>query len=315
MAESDLQFTRELRRLGEHGSIDRSTLQRIRRGVYADRAAWDAAAYEARYRLQVDAAAATRRRQPVLSHVSAAVVWGIPIVGPHLKAVHLASAGRTVARSKNGVVWHHDELGDDDATERDGHLVTSFARTAIDLARTLPFASAVAALDHVLSFGARSDDPAFGGADAAALRQRLDALGRVRGIAPARASLAFARAESGSPGESVSRAHMHVLGCPAPLLQVSFAWGDGRTDITDFDWPEFSAFGEFDGFGKYVKEEFTHGRDIAEVVADEKARENRIRKHRPFGARWDWAIATNPERLARELADAGLPIPRVGYVR
>ena len=111
---------------------------------------------------------------------------------------------------------------------------------------------------------------------------------------------------------------MHILGCPPPMLQVRFPRGDGGVDVADFDWPDHHAFGEFDGFGKYVKEEFTKGRSIQEVVADEKARENRIRKHRSFGARWDWPIAQQPHLLAKELADAGIPVPnrhRVGPPR
>lgn len=312
MPEPDLVFTRELRRLGEHGSLDRSSLQRIRRGVYADAAEWAASTYLAQYRLRLDAAVATRRAEPVVSHVSAAVIWGIPVVGPHLGAVHLASAGRSHARSKNGVVWHHDELDDADVVEHDGYLVTSIARTAVDLARTLPFPAAVAALVHVLA-AERSDRRTI--AVAAELADRVDGLAGARGVAPARVSLSFARGESGSPGESISRAHMHMLGCPPPLLQVRFARNGGGTDITDFDWPEYGAFGEFDGFGKYVKEQFTAGRSIAEVVADEKARENRIRTHRPFGARWDWPIAMRPRLLARELADAGIPVPLAGRFR
>lgn len=315
MTGSRLLFTRELRRLGERGMLDRRTLERIRRGVYADAVEWGSASYAAKYRLRLDAAVATRRADPVLSHVSAAVVWGIPIVGPHLGAVHFASAGRNQARTKNGVVWHHDTLDDEDVVEQDGYQITSFARTAVDLARSLPFASAVAALDHVLAVAAASDAGPLVGVDAPMLEKRLDGLRGGRGVGPARVSVAFARAESGSPGESISRANMHVLGCPAPVLQVPFGRVDGGTDITDFDWPELDAFGEFDGFGKYVKQEFTKGRSIQEVVADEKVRENRIRKHRRFGARWDWPIALRPELLARELADAGIPIPNSGRIR
>ncbi len=302
-------LVRELRRLGEDGSLDRRTLQRIRRGVYTDASAWEAATYPARYRLRIDAAVATRRSRPVLSHVSAATIWGIPVVGPHLGAVHLAAMGRPSARSKHGVVWHHDRLHDEDVVERDGFLVTSFARTALDLARTLPFASAVAALDHVVG-GITAKAVGAPPVDVEGLLARLDDVGPGRGVARARVAIGFARGDSGSPGESVSRAHMHVLGCPPPLLQVSFRRGDGGVDVTDFDWPEYGAFGEFDGLGKYVKEEFTRGRSIQEVVADEKARENRIRKHRPFGARWDWPIAMRPVALARELADAGIPLGR-----
>ncbi|WP_350348369.1 hypothetical protein ABIQ69_00090 [Agromyces sp. G08B096] len=268
--------------------------------------AWNQAQREERHRTMMAAVAATRRSAPIFAHVSAAVVWGIPIVGPHLDCVHLHTGGRSVARTKNGVVWHHDALGAEELAEIGGVTVTSYARTLLDLARTLPFASAVAAIDHGIRPRLRPDRAAVVVAEQAGLLESLASLGRVRGVRPARAAIEFADARSDSAGESISRANMHLLGFPAPDLQVAFHRTDGGKDVADFDWPENNVFGEFDGYGKYVKREFTGGRPIAEIVAAEKARENRIRKHRSFGARWDWPIAIRPQLLRAELLGAGL---------
>ncbi|MDR5699320.1 hypothetical protein [Agromyces aerolatus] len=120
------------------------------------------------------------------------------------------------------------------------------------------------------------------------------------------ASFCDARAES--PGESVSRWNLHALGFPRPELQVPFRRDDGGADIADFDWPDHGVFGEFDGRGKYLRDEYTGGRSADEVVWNEKLREDRIRLHRPRAARWDWSIAINPDRLRRRLAAAGLPL-------
>ncbi|QEO14533.1 hypothetical protein FLP10_08960 [Agromyces intestinalis] len=267
---------------------------------------WQQAKREQRHRMMLTAVAATRTVDPVFSHVSAAVIWGIPVVGPHLDRVHLQTAGRSVARTKNGVVWHHDALEADDVVEMSGMLVTSYERTLVDLARTLPFASAVAAVDHGIRARRSPDGLGVIVIEKERLLEAVAELGRARGVRPARASIGFADARSASPGESISRANIHVLRFPAPDLQVAFPRADGGKDVADFDWPDHGAFGEFDGFGKYFKAEFTGGRPIAEIVAEEKARENRIRKHRPFGARWDWPIAMRPELLRRELLDAGL---------
>ena len=283
------------------------TLQRVRRGVYVARAEWGQAKREARHRVLIEAVAETRRARPIFSHVSAAILWGIPIVGPHLNVVHVIAAGRTVARSKNGVIWHHEALADDGIVEIDAHLVTGFIRTLVDLGRTLPFASAVAAMDYGCRGGVRSAGrPQQPDGVLGELQESLDALRGRPGVRGARAAIEFADPRSESPGESISRANMHLLHSPPPQLQVAFDRPDGGRDVTDFDWPEYGVFGEFDGRGKYLKEEFTRGRSIQEIVMLEKERENRIRKHRPFGARWDWPIAMNPRLLRSELLQAGL---------
>ena len=64
--------------------------------------------------------------------------------------------------------------------------------------------------------------------------------------------------------------------------------------------------GEFDGFGKYLREEFAAGRTVAEIVLDEKRRENRLRALGPRVARWGWEEARDRSAFRRILAAAGL---------
>jgi hypothetical protein len=99
---------------------------------------------------------------------------------------------------------------------------------------------------------------------------------------------------------------MAVLDVPMPRLQVPFPRGDGGVDIVDFDWPDLGAFGEFDGKGKYFREELTDGRSADEVLWDEKTREDRIRQHRPRAVRWGWDVAMSRPRLAHTLAAVGV---------
>lgn len=302
-----LVLARDARLVGDDLRSLAPGLRRVRRGVYVAAAEWDQAKREQRHRIMIDAVSATRRAPPIFSHVSAAILWGIPIVGSHLNAVHLITGGRTVARTKNGVVWHHEPLGHEEVAEVQGHLVTGYSRTLIDLARTLPFPAAVAVLDDALRRSSHVPGaPQLRGGSRKELRESLEMLRGEAGVRGARAAVEFADARAGSPGESISRANIHLLHFPPPRLQVAFDRPDGGKDVTDFDWPEHRTFGEFDGLGKYVKEEFTKGRTIQEVVMLEKERENRIRKHRPFGARWDWSIAMNPRLLRSELLQAGL---------
>jgi hypothetical protein len=74
----------------------------------------------------------------------------------------------------------------------------------------------------------------------------------------------------------------------------------------DFWWPETGLVGEFDGRGKYLRDEFTRGRTTAEVVLDEKRRENRLRALGLTVVRWEWADALMPRRLEMILTGVGL---------
>jgi len=278
---------------------------RVRRGVYVDSSDWAEKEREARHFVRMQAICATMKSVPVFSHQSAALVWGLPVVGVPVP-VQLIAAGRVGVRSQRGIRWHNDSVRDVDLVELGGFVVTSLERTLVDLARTCPFASAIAALDA--GIGEWIESPVAGrvrGASTDRLDELVVASSGQRGIRAARASVGFADARSGSAGESVSRANMHLLGFPAPELQVPFRRYDGGTDIVDFDWPLLGRFGEFDGRGKYLREEYTAQMPIEEILLAEKDREDRIRRHRPFGVRWGWDIGRDPLKLHRHLVAHG----------
>ncbi|MDQ4137680.1 MAG: hypothetical protein M3116_02380 [Actinomycetota bacterium] len=118
--------------------------------------------------------------------------------------------------------------------------------------------------------------------------------------------LELADGASGSPGESVSRVAMHLQGLPMPLLQHEFRDRRGRIGYVDFWWPEFDLIGEFDGLGKYTRDDMLSGRSPAEAVIAEKVREDRLRALGPRVVRWGWECAISPPRLAEVLRRAGL---------
>ena len=60
-----------------------------------------------------------------------------------------------------------------------------------------------------------------------------------------------------------------------PKLQVRFDDARGFIAFVDFFWRLICTVGEFDGQGKYVKEEYTNGRPTYEIVLQEKRREDR----------------------------------------
>ncbi|UDY22336.1 hypothetical protein [Nocardioides sp. Kera G14] len=283
------------------------SLARIRRGYY--RPVDPTIESGELYRLRIDATVEARREEMVLSHVTAAHLWGCPLLRADLALVHATRPGKA-RRTAAGVQVHRAAIPDEHVViHASGLLVTSPGWTAVQVASTLGLPNALLPLDHLVRLlnGPDADDPAAG----EVVEDLIELISpRMKGHARAERLLRLADARSGSAGESLSRGQMELLGVPRPQLQVAFPRGDQPgDDIVDFDWPDLGVFGEFDGKGKYFREEFTAGRSPEEVLWDEKVREDRIRRIRPRAVRWDWATALSRDRLARVLAGAGVLPP------
>ncbi|POH68564.1 MULTISPECIES: hypothetical protein [Cryobacterium] len=288
---------RELRQ-----EFDRHTVIRLRRGVYVLTAEWDALGADERYLRRIHAHAAVAETPAVYSHYSAAAIWGLPVVGARPTEIHLATPAATGGRSRRGIVRHPQEHNLE-VIEHAGLRVTSVPTTAVALARVLRFGQAVAVMDKAIH------EPRDG--DALATRHDLDRafaqLGRVPGRAAAGRALEFASPLSGSTGESISRAGIFLLGFLLPELQTPHWDRDGLIGFSDFFWRGIGRVGEFDGHGKYLRDEFTHGRTAADIVIAEKVREDRLRALGLGVFRWDWQIATSLEALGDLLTRNGIP--------
>jgi len=191
----------------------------------------------------------------------------------------------------------------------DGLLVTPIARTLVDIGRSARLETSVAMMDHALApvHGRRAVVPG-GRITRAALVAEHGTIASPRGRVRCEQAIGLADGESGSAGESLSRVVMHVLGVPAPILQQSFYDARGLIGYVDFWWPAFNLIGEFDGYGKYLREELLAGQTTAQAVIAEKTREDRLRRCGPIVTRWDWTIARSLPRLERHLIEAGLPV-------
>lgn len=297
---------------GEPAHLDRD-LQRLRRGYYRAKASPLTVSDE--HLLRIHAAADARQGTLVFSHTAAAELWGCPMLRADTQIVHANQPGKarkTTARTQ----IHRVAVPDDHVVELpNGLLVTSRAWTALQVAATLPLPNALLPLDHLL--GQLNADPEGDPAATAARDELLELLPRgTRGRIRAVANLRLADARSGSAGESLSRGQMVLLSIPRPDLQVAFPRGDmPGEDIVDFDWPELGRAGEFDGRVKVLDERMTGGRSAADVVWDEKVREDRVRRHRPGIARWGWDVAMSRNRLAVVLAQSGIHPLRPGSRR
>ena len=173
------------------------------------------------------------------SHTAAARAWGIELVeggGPHEVTV-----GRDRSRASwPGTVVHRRDLPADDVTVRDGMRVTTPLRTVLDLARSLPLAEAVAAVDS-------------------ALRQRLveleelvgaaEALPAARGRGHVSRVVALVDPACGSVLESLCRVELALARVAAPETQLVVRGPDGRMlGRVDFAWPAARLVVETDGF-------------------------------------------------------------------
>lgn len=298
-------------------------LVRVRRGIYLDKQHWISLTPWERYARTVEAVAL---ELPVADfcYETAALAWGLKLVGVP-SHVHLAgaSAGHagvgnattTAAMQRSsgstglegirgyGIFRHCYPVS---PVRRRGLSVTPLLQTAVDVMARSSFTKAVILADHIvnpLHFKGISTEKE----DLRSAAQSLRAASRRRWVAQA---IDFADAQSGSPGESLSRAQMHLLGFPKPELQVEFRDHDGFVARTDFFWRDRRIIGEFDGDAKYLQDEYLAGLSAREVVLAEKKREDRLRALGFTVVRWDWPIASDPAKLTRKLVQAGLPLDR-----
>ena len=289
-----------LRRRAEAG-----TLHRIGRGQYIDARRWLELDDDRRYSLRVRGAATLRRTELVLSHQSAAVIWGLPSRVRWPDEVHFTTERTRGGRSKPGIVKHAIGLDARSITRKDGLLVTTVARTVIDLATTLDLRGALAAADHALAIDPRNRVPPL--ITRAELLEEWERMLPFRGSVRARAVIDFATSLSGSVNETDSRVTIALIGFPEPILQQRFIVDD-REFFTDFFWLAQSGVGEADGRSKYFDELLRGGRSPEQVVYDEKLREDGIRRQVNGFARWDSTTGRSQSRLRARLLPLGLPI-------
>lgn len=251
----------------------------VRPGAYVLGALPDDAA--ARHALRLRAEVEHLADDVVASHVSAAVLHGLPTWGLSLQRVHVSRDRRhSGGRVGRQVHVHVAPLRADEIVTISGTAVTSAPRTIVDLARSVPFEQAVVIADDALGRGL---------VDRADLDGALQRATRWPGNPAARRALAFADGRSGSIGESRSRVAIRRAGLPDPLPQWEVRAADGRLiGRVDFGWPDRAAVGEFDGrikYGRLLRPDQQPG----DAVYAEKLREDELRSAGLGVVRWTWA--------------------------
>ena len=263
-------------------AVRSGALIRVHRGWYVAKVHWAAWYPEPRHAAQAIAVARSMRNgSTVLSHVSAAVVRGLPLYAHRPTRVHVTGPASNGSVRAGGAVARHEASIEGAYEEIEGLPVTTLARTVADLAGSLPIKTAVALADaafrSVAWVGGASP---YDGEAAERFRGEIHACASLRrgarGSVQARWVVDFADGRAQLPGESVSRLYLHMLGFGSPRLQVRIPHSSGYYEV-DFGLDDVGVWGEFDGLGKYTDPEMLADKSTAEAVLAEKHREDDIR--------------------------------------
>lgn len=256
----------EARRL--HRRHRAGLLVRVVEGVYTDSVTWRGLTPVARHLLTIRAIAPQLRQGSVLSHRSAALVHGWPLITLPPDRVHVRDPAATKTEHRAHLVRHPAAADSVPAPQSfAGVAVTSVVQTALDLTTTLDPAVAAVAIDHAVRRREMS---------VAEFTAVLPS-GRRRGAARARMIVASLDPAHESAGESYTSIRMVELGLPTPRVQHVFRHADGTSDRVDFWLPELGVVVEFDGKQKYADPALLDGREPGDVVWREKIREDRLR--------------------------------------
>ncbi|MGA4506773.1 hypothetical protein ACPCGZ_02545 [Propionibacteriaceae bacterium G1746] len=265
--------SREIRR-----QVSAGQLVRVQRGYYTMATPVE----QERWRLErqvhlhrIHACVAGAEHPVVVSHASAAVVHDLPAPRAALSKVHLVQE-RDGGWQRQGVRKTTGRIDPVDIVQVGALIVTSVARTVIDLGRSVHFGWAVAAVDHALREQLCTLDD---------LHDCLARCSGLPGIVSARRAVLFGDPRAESVGESRSRALLWSAGLAPDELQREFPHSRG-TDRVDMWWTG-GLIGEFDGRGKYLAN-FRPGDDPGEAVWQEKVREDRLRRQGNALVRWTW---------------------------
>lgn len=246
--------------------------------------------------------AAVRRQygdDVVVSHMSAAVLHGLPIWDDQLDRVQLIRNRRGGGRTRSDVIVRGLPLRPGDVVQVDGLATTSIARTVLDLACQQPLRRGVAVGDAAV----RAVSLCYPYEDLRPeLAEQLRAAGGRTGIPRARQAIGLLDGRSESVGESASRVVLVQAGVPVPQLQYEVRDATGTLlGRSDFAWPEHRTLGEFDGRVKYSGQ---LGEATEDVLFAEKRREDRLRAAGWELVRWIWSDLQDPTALARSVRQA-----------
>ncbi|MEU9876522.1 hypothetical protein [Streptomyces phaeochromogenes] len=201
------------------------------------------------------------RSQLVVSHRSAASLWGIETLNPVSRQgpLEFIDPEGMIRRQGEGVLVHRMALGAEDTVPRGGLLSTDVGRTLADLLRSGPRDEALVAVESALTWrrvgGVRRPPLTARSAIALALEAPM------RGAERGHRWLRLVDPNSGSPAETIARLRLHDAGLH-PESQAQLRTPDGRRRYLDFLFRAEGLAVEIEGYAYHGTRE-SHRRDIA----------------------------------------------------
>jgi hypothetical protein len=260
-------------------AVNSGRLTRLRRGIFASADASGDPILRA-------VAAARSCFGSVVSHRSAALLHGLPLLGPPPVRPDLTVPPNATGDT-SAALLHRAKLRPHDVVHRNGTAVTSVARTLADYARVSTLWAAVVCIDHARRHGLVSMDE---------LRDVWRMCKSWPGGKRIEPAVALSTRWSESPLESCSRLALGHHGVPTPELQAEIRGLTGRfLGRTDFYWDEQGVVGEADGQSKYVDRD---------VLTAEKFRQERLEEAGLVVVRWGWDDLRHPADLAARVKRA-----------
>ncbi len=269
----------QVRTLVRHGAI-----VPVGRGRYVSRAVSRqfATVPNSDHVLRSAAALADNGPESVISHISAALMHAIDLIGDPPADVTITSRNGGRRGHRNGIHTYANAMPDEHIELRYGLRVTTPARTVLDLARTSSFAAGVVAADSALRQGMTT---------VAELLHVAGPYQQRRGGHRAHRVAMFADGLAESPLESLARVVFDEGALPPPELQVRIAGVDDEfIGRVDFLWRKYKLIVEVDGAAKY---DLDPRRARAELWRDKA-----LRRAGYEVIHFSWAeITTQPEQV------------------
>jgi Transcriptional regulator, AbiEi antitoxin len=265
--------------------------RRLRRGYYAPASLYDDLDDRARHLIVCRVVQERLGDRAVISHQSASCAWGHDQWGWDMSIVHITRLDSGAARTEAGVRHHRTAIDQSDLVRVEGLWVPNETRTVFEACTDLSVESGLSVASSALRGGGVT-------------KQGLEEYGqsdRARAWPQSRSARLAIRLSDGrlqSVGESVSYYMFWRFAIPIPELQYEVRTVDGRLiGYTDFAWPAYCHFGEFDGKRKYTRD-VQPDEDPGEVVFREKRREDELRREGAGMSRLIWRDLNPPHRPA-----------------
>ena len=286
------------------------TITRLTQGVFVATAA--VAAEPTARHLQLALALQLRNPTAIVSHRTAALAWDLDLEDPLVAASSIpyfiapAAPGVRSKTSAEMTIAVRDLPPQHRAAHPSGLLVTTPARTAVDVAAQCGVPEALITLDSAARLelrarvGERRLRDAYANENAlAAARAPLLEASRYAATRRTRRGLAdtvpFADPRRESANESLSYGHFILAGLPLPELQTRIPTPEGDA-YPDFLWAEARVIGEADGAVKYTSRE---------ALIREKRRQEALEEMGFRVVRWMYSdIRQRPSAVIARIATA-----------